>query len=163
MVNATEMMSAFPNKRMSDFVSSQNTEDFILECLKNGNSRFLGVENRDGLIVSTQRSGTWMHRVLAIKFAAWLSPRFELWVYLTIDQLLFGFAIEIEDSISESVLLEKRKRDLMSKLGKENSDFNEILDINHQLQNSKNRRRLATISKFKEKTTDFFSRVEAKD
>jgi hypothetical protein len=104
-----------------------------------------------------------MHRVLAIKFAAWLSPRFELWVYLTIDQLLFGFAIEIEDSISESVLLEKRKRDLMSKLGKENSDFNEILDINHQLQNSKNRRRLATISKFKEKTTDFFSRVEAKD
>ena len=29
-----------------------------------------------------------MHRILALKFAAWLSPSFELWVYITIDRIL---------------------------------------------------------------------------
>ena len=31
-----------------------------------------------------------MHRILALKFAAWLDPDFELWVYNTIDNILFG-------------------------------------------------------------------------
>ena len=34
--------------------------------------------------------GTWMHRLLALRFAAWLDPEFELWIYITIDQILFG-------------------------------------------------------------------------
>lgn len=33
-------------------------------------------------------SGTWMHRHLAIKFAAWLDVRFELWMIESIDQIL---------------------------------------------------------------------------
>jgi len=28
--------------------------------------------------------GTWIHERLALKFAAWLSPKFELWIYDTI-------------------------------------------------------------------------------
>jgi hypothetical protein len=35
---------------------------------------FLQLKSIDDLIVSRQKSGTWMHRVLAIKFAAWLNP-----------------------------------------------------------------------------------------
>ena len=32
--------------------------------------------------------GTWMDEKLALKFAAWLSPRFELWVYDRIQELI---------------------------------------------------------------------------
>jgi phosphatidylserine/phosphatidylglycerophosphate/cardiolipin synthase-like enzyme len=42
------------------------------EMAKSGNSRFL----EEDLIVSKQKSGTWMHRILALKFAAWLNPEF---------------------------------------------------------------------------------------
>lgn len=35
-----------------------------------------------------QYQGTWMDEKLALKFAAWLSPRFELWVYDRIYELL---------------------------------------------------------------------------
>ncbi len=156
MVNATEMAKAF-GKEVARFMENDSTKNFIDACLKTRNSSFLGVESRDDLVTSKQRSGTWMHRILALKFAAWLSADFEVWVYLTIDQLLFGFATEIEDSISESVKLEKRKNALMNKLAKESAEFNEILEINQELERSKNRRRMATISKFKEKTRTLFS------
>ena len=163
MVNATEMLGAFPNKRMSDFVSNQNTEDFILECLKNGNSRFLGVEKRDDLIVSIQKSGTWMHRVLALKFAAWLSPKFEVWVYITIDQILYEYAHEIEDSISETVKLQREQDVIKNKLAKENPDFMKYLSIQQQMFNSKNRRRTATMNKFKAATMDLFSQKKEEE
>jgi hypothetical protein len=51
---------------------------------------FLGIEKEDDLIISRQKLGTWMHRVLALKFAAWLHPDFEVQVYSTVDHLLYG-------------------------------------------------------------------------
>lgn len=42
-----------------------------------------------------------MHRVLALKFAAWLNPDFELWVYATIDDILFGSYKEDENDLRE--------------------------------------------------------------
>ena len=32
--------------------------------------------------------GTWAHQKLALKFAAWLNPEFELWVYDRVEELL---------------------------------------------------------------------------
>lgn len=89
MVNATEMAKIF-EKKVEAFMRNESTQAFISEALKSENSRFLGIEKEEDLYVSRQRSGTWMHRILALKFAAWLDPRFELWVYSTIDKLLFG-------------------------------------------------------------------------
>jgi len=43
----------------------------------------LNIESKEDLIISKQKSGTWMHRVLALNFAAWLEPAFDLWVYAT--------------------------------------------------------------------------------
>jgi hypothetical protein len=88
MVNATQMAKIY-GKQVNDFLSNNATQNFIDECLKNGNSRFLGIENKEDLISSKQKSGTFMHRILALKFAAWLNPEFELWVYFTIDKVLF--------------------------------------------------------------------------
>ena len=43
-----------------------------------------------------------MHRILALKFAAWLDPSFELWVYCTIDKLIHGDYIALKKSLKES-------------------------------------------------------------
>jgi hypothetical protein len=83
MVNATDMIKAFPNKRMSDFSNSQQTKDFIdaLEKkLNTGNPVFKSKPGRYG--------GTWMHKLLAYKFAAWLNPEFEIFVYSVFDKFI---------------------------------------------------------------------------
>lgn len=118
MVNATQMAKIF-NAQVNEFTSNAKTKEFISECLKNGNSRFLGmtksenshflaVEKEEDLIISVQKSGTWMHRVVALKFAAWLNPAFELWVYSVIDELLFGHYKELEATLRRSA--ENRNR-----------------------------------------------------
>ena len=42
-----------------------------------------------------------MHRILALKFASWLNPDFEIWVYSTIDKILFGSYAEDEKNLKE--------------------------------------------------------------
>ncbi len=90
MVNATEMAKAF-NKRIDVFLKTEPTKAFInaLEFPPTGgNSEPINCEN---LIKTKGKMGTYFHRILAIKFAAWLDPNFEVWVYTTIDKILFGF------------------------------------------------------------------------
>lgn len=41
--------------------------------------------------------GTWMHEKLALKFASWLSPAFELWVYDKIQELLTTGKTELKE------------------------------------------------------------------
>jgi hypothetical protein len=122
MLNATEMANLF-GRKPDDFLKTEQTESFINECCKDENYRdLLGikkdvqVENirlETGEILEQRRksflkivhggrnNGTWMHRVLAVKFAAWLDPAFELWVFKTIDELLFGYWKEDEESLRE--------------------------------------------------------------
>lgn len=107
MVNATEMAKIF-GKKIENFTRTDETKSFILECLKNANKRFIEVEKEEDLIISKQKSGTWMHRILALKFAAWLNPAFELWVYRTIDDLLFGAYRNLETNLRESANRKKR-------------------------------------------------------
>ena len=112
MVNATEMAKIF-NAEVWNFLRLEGTKKFIDVCLKTSevrffeeskseNSRFLNMKKEEDLYVSRQKSGTWMHRVLALKFAAWLNPEFELWVYSTIDEILFGQYSELDAKIKET-------------------------------------------------------------
>lgn len=156
MVNATEMAKQF-GKDVPDFLILNQTKNFIDECLKNQNSGFLGIENREDLVSGKQKSGTWMHRVLALKFAAWLNPAFELWVYMTIDRLLYAYAIEIEDSISETVRLQRDADSLKNQLAKESPEFMKLLSIEQKINFSKNRRREATKNKFRELNNNLFT------
>lgn len=98
MVNATEMGKIF-GKQVNEFMSNQNTIEFIRVALNNGNSRYLNIEKEEDLVISKQKIGTYMHRVLALKFAAWLNPEFELWVYSTIDELMFGSYKDDDESL----------------------------------------------------------------
>lgn len=162
MVNATEMAKVF-GKDLYQFTKSDHAKAFMESCLKPAFAGLLGVENESDLIISTQKSGTWMHRVLALKFAAWLNSDFEVWVYLTIDRLLYEFANEIDDSINESILLQKQQDAIRNKLAKENPDFMEYLSIEQKIINSKNRRRNATINRFRERSADLFSNMNVQN
>ena len=100
MVNATQMAAVF-GKNVKDFMKNETTKAFVNECLKRENSPFLKVFSQSDLYYSQQQKGTFMHRVLALKFAAWLNPAFELWVYATIDDILFGSYKEDENDLRE--------------------------------------------------------------
>lgn len=127
MINATEMGKIF-DKLPKDFLGNQSTKDFIKECLKKENSPFLGIEKQEDLYTSTQKSGTWMHRVLALKFAGWLEPSFELWVWLTIDQILFGQYYELKDQLKASARRKQRIEELQLELS-ENEKFQELEEL----------------------------------
>lgn len=156
MVNATEMAKQF-GKDVFQFTRIDDTKRFIESCLKPQFCGLLGVNSEEDLIVSRQKSGTWMHRVLALKFAAWLNSDFEVWVYLTIDKLLYAYANEIEESISETVRLQRDHDALKNQLAKENPEFMKLLNIEQKIIVSKNRRRDATKNKFRELNNDLFT------
>ncbi|MGD1959122.1 MAG: KilA-N domain-containing protein [Fulvivirga sp.] len=113
MVNATEMAKVF-NKKVENFTRQDQTKTFIEAALNNADQRFILFEKEEDLIHSVQKSGTWMHRILALKFAAWLNPVFELWVYNTIDQLLFGEYPALQESLKQSA----ERRDEIDELEK---------------------------------------------
>ena len=118
MVNATQMAKIF-GKLPKDFLKNDDTKRFIETCLKKENSPFISIEKESDLIDSRQKSGTYMHRILALKFAAWLDPQFELWVYYTIDKLINHYYREHRDAYIEKMSLaqqkEQKKQELLTK------------------------------------------------
>lgn len=94
MISATEMAKLF-NKRIADWKRLPSTQEYLNALLK------VGFSHLDQLIISewggsnqgTGR-GTWMHRLVAIEFARWLSPMFSIWCNMKIDEIINnGFAL----------------------------------------------------------------------
>jgi hypothetical protein len=134
MVNATQMGKLF-NAIPKDFLINQKTELFINACLKSENSRLIldfqegnsplesensHLGNRESLLVNVihggRKNGTWMHRILALKYAAWLDPDFELWVYATIDHILFDHYRRLEESLRRSAVRQNRMEQIKARL-----------------------------------------------
>lgn len=138
MINATEMAKAF-DKDLYQFTKSDHAKAFINSCLKPANAGLLSVKSEEDLIISRQKSGTWMHRVLALKFAAWLSPDFEVWVYSTIEKLLFGKHVERERSFERTLRLQKEMNTIRDKSPEERTgeDFNRYLEIEREMNREK--------------------------
>lgn len=143
MVNATEMAKPF-GRKVEAFMRNEGTISFINEALKSENSRFLNVKGETDLIESRQKSGTWMHRVLALKFAAWLNPAFEIWVYSTIERILFGKHAQREESLERSLKFQNESKQLKEKAHKTGEDFTRYLDLERQLKYEKSLRKSLT-------------------
>jgi hypothetical protein len=141
MISATEMAKIFDSK-VEPFMRNDKTTAFISECLKSENSRFLGIEKEEDLIISKQKSGTWMHRVLALKFAAWLDPSFELWVYKTIDDLLFGRFKRYVAEVEHTEKAKQKLRELEEKK-MEDPEYLEIIELRKVIAGSGKRRAMA--------------------
>jgi len=81
-VNATDIIKLFPEKRMGDYLRLKSTKEFI-SVLESDMGIPVTLVKQGGL-----QQGTWMHRLLAYDFAAWLSPEFRLFVYKTFDEVI---------------------------------------------------------------------------
>jgi len=143
MVNATEMAKIF-NRDIHQFTKSITTKSFIVECLKPANASLLKISQESDLIISKQKSGTWMHRILALKFAAWLNPAFELWVFFTIEklinenQLFVSKSIKRKNEIAKEIqIIDREINNLMSKrtkLKNENKEIDKGLFFQYKLE-----------------------------
>ena len=155
MVNATEMAKIF-GKEVARFMENDSTKNFINSCLKTRNSSFLNVKNVEDLYTSKQKSGTFMHRILALKFAAWLSPDFEVWVYSTIEQLLFGKHVEREKSFERTLSLQAELSELEYKVNKTGEDFERYLYLRKELSREKSYRTSLTKESLEEMQSLFY-------
>jgi hypothetical protein len=152
MVNATEMAKIF-DADVNEFTRNDGTKKFMQECLKTENSRFLAIEKDEDLIVSKQKSGTLMHRVLALKFAAWLSPAFELWVFVTIDKIVRGRWDPLEEVNRQIDLMQERIDAFELKYSVDNAEFGNYLNDKTQLNKLKIKRSKLAMGS----TADLFS------
>ena len=136
MINATEMAKVF-DKKVENFTRIESTQDFIKSCLKFATkeenktlkSVLSEVKTAEDLIISRQKSGTFMHRILALKFAAWLNSDFEVWVYATIEKLIFGKHLSREKSLETTISYQKEMKKLVDKVEKTGEDFKRYMEI----------------------------------
>lgn len=122
MVNATQMAKIF-DKEVSGFLKTDTTKKFV--------EAYCGTEDipsQDEFtpngklvkVISTgKNNGTWMDRRVALKFAAWLDPYFEVWVYKVIDELLFGEIKVLHESIVSSAKTRARIEELKKELNED--------------------------------------------
>lgn len=82
--NATEMCKAF-NKKINDYLRLENTKSF-LEALQTDTGFTASlVDSRKG---GSDNQGTWVHRLVAIDLARWLSPSFHVQVIRWADEIM---------------------------------------------------------------------------
>ena len=91
-----------------------------------------------------------MHRVLAIKFAAWLDPDFEVWIYSTIEELMFGFSRDQDQSIMRAVVIQQEMSMIAKKMDREAGDFERYLKLQMELNNERSKRAQNTKTRFRE-------------
>jgi hypothetical protein len=143
MINATEMAKIY-SKEVARFMENDSTKKFIESCLKTRNSSYLNIKSEEDLVVSKQKSGTYMHRVFALKFASWLNPDFELWVYSTIETILFGKHVERERSLERSIELQAEMDVIRFKAEKTGEDFERYLVLETEARREKALRQAMT-------------------
>ncbi len=108
MINATEMAKPF-GKPVGNFLRLGETKRYIELLELRYSDVNIGGNSKEALRVvkggEPHLQGTWMDEKLALKFAAWLSPEFELWVYDRIQELLYTGKTELPTGIVKSLRL----------------------------------------------------------
>lgn len=132
MVNATGMAKAF-EKNVSDFLRLDSTKAYIEAYCQTGISHSENEFTPNGKLVKVinggRNNGTWMERSVALKFAAWLSPEFEVWVYKTIDEILFGEYIQVKAKLKEAANRKLRIEKLRKELAADPSADSRVLEL----------------------------------
>ena len=154
MVNATQMAKVF-GKRLDLFLKSDHAKEFIsvLEFTPFGvNSEPL---KREEIIQINHRTGTWMHRILALKFAAWLDPTFEVWVFTTMDRIINHYFREQRDAMIEKLSIKAKKEALRNDLIAKHPEFLEYFELEDQEKSANARRAAIVREQMKQLQIDF--------
>jgi hypothetical protein len=116
--DATRMCQVY-GKRINNFFRSESTQRYLAALSKklgipievdDQNSAMTENQATDGIALEraliykskggdVEQSGTWVHRRVALKLAAWLNEDFEVWVYEVIEQLLSEGQVHLRDKI----------------------------------------------------------------
>lgn len=159
MVNATQMGKIF-GKLPKDFLKNDDTKAFINECLKKENSPYLSVKNELDLVNSKQKSGTWMHRILALKFAAWLDPAFDLWVFVTIDKVINHHFREQQEALLEKITIKQEKEQKKTELLAKYPEMIAYFDLEEKEKLASNKRIKSIKNQVKQLQLEFFEFAE---
>lgn len=165
MVNATQMAKAF-GKNVTDFLKIDSTQKFIEAFCSTENIQLGGEFLPTGKVVKIQKGdpsvrGTWMHRILALKFAAWLDPFFEIWVYKTIEEILFGYSRENDESIRRTVLVQFEMKQIEKNPERTGEDFDRYMKLQNQLVAERTIRASTTKQRFRDFYKFFISSIKS--
>lgn len=105
-INATQWCKQF-GKRWAKFEESIETKAFIRACCEKKQ-----VHKRD-LVQSVKGSGTWVHPLIAIKLAEWLSPDFEVFAKETLKSF-----IESPEDFAADILINSHNKDRVDRAKK---------------------------------------------
>jgi len=86
-VSLTRMAEAYPSKKMNNFLRSKQTNAYLEALSVNTQKSVLDLITTN---VGGSHSGTWAHPEVSVKFAAWLSPEFEVWAMRTLVKVING-------------------------------------------------------------------------
>jgi hypothetical protein len=154
MVNANQMAKIF-GKEVSGYLKTDQTENFVKAFCQTEDLPFENEFSPKGKLVKIIKghhtvNGTWMHRIVALDFAVWLDPFFAVWVFKTIDEILFAHAHELDESIRRSVIISQELRELEKKADKSGEDFERFIKLKNQEVNERSLRAQSTKSRFRE-------------
>lgn len=151
MVNATEMAKIF-GKRIDNFKNQDSIQKWITRFVERENEKFVHGDSRERIktsefvywdsskqieesdVIYTTNKATFMHRKLAIKFAAWLDMDFEMWIIDIIDEILLSQNKKIASVVRETQKLEMKKATIVNRIYLEkNEDAIQIIEIDKRL------------------------------
>jgi hypothetical protein len=108
MINATQMCKA-AGKLFADYQRLSGTKDY-LQALES----IMGIPIIELVKTSVgQTGGTWIHRLVAVHLAQWLSPSFAVQVSLWVNELMITGKVEIGNELSNNQLDDKWRLKLM--------------------------------------------------
>lgn len=156
MVNATQMAKII-GKRVDVFLKSDHAKEFIneLELTPFGGS--LTPLKREEIIKTVNGVNTWMHRILALKFAAWLDPKFEVWVFSTIDKIILGHYKEMREATIEKLLAEQELAKRKEELIRNNPELAEIFELELKISAAEKKRIKALKASVSQLRLDLFA------
>ena len=138
MINATEMAEPY-GKRIDNYLVNEQTQIFLQRLVQNKaktdlifpdsnplNYRDLNQEKAwkitdldTSFFLQTRRGnngGTWMHRHLALDFAAWLDVDFRIWMIETIDEIITDNFRQLVENLQNKQRLENEYETLRQKV-----------------------------------------------
>lgn len=135
--NATQMCKV-GNKLFADFARLKSTKAYLAELSSDMGipiSRL--VYSSKGKFSDGREQGTWVYDEIALKLAAWINPKFEVWVFRIIKKLLTESVVRLEEernSLQESLRQSQESEAELLQLVSDHIEYIAELEEQHQWQ-----------------------------
>ena len=125
MINATQMCKA-AGKLFADYQRLSGTKDYLQALESNMGIPILELIKVD---VGGNHSGTWVHRLVAVHLAQWLSPSFAVQVSIWVNELMITGKVELGNELSNEAIDDKWRIKLNEEKEKYMQEANRCKDL----------------------------------